>query len=114
MGRQSKLFEWVGLTEYPRKGVYSLVFVMSKDKQLVSKITKQDMLYVFVPTTPNPTSGYFLIVPETDVVPLNISVEDGMKMIISSGMVAPKIIKEVESKYAKEQPEVMEPTISHP
>jgi uncharacterized membrane protein len=90
MGRQSKLFERVVILEYPRKGLYSLAFVMSQDRDLVSLITKQNMLYVFVATTPNPTSGYFLIVPENDVTDLNISVEDAMKMIISSGMVAPK------------------------
>lgn len=109
LGRQTKLFEWVGLTEYPRRGLYSLAFVMSKDKKLVSQITNQDMLYVFVPTTPNPTSGYFLIIPEDDVIRLNITIEDGMKMIISSGMVAPKTFKEIEKRLEDIPDPVQEP-----
>lgn len=90
MGRQNKLFERVLLIEYPRRGLYSLAFAVSRDKGLVSPIIGKNMVYVFVATTPNPTSGFFLIIPEEEVVELDVSVEDAMKMIISSGMVSPK------------------------
>ncbi|MDX9752559.1 MAG: DUF502 domain-containing protein [bacterium] len=91
MGRQSRLFERVILIQYPRKGLYSLGFAVSRDKELISSVVGQNMVYVFIATTPNPTSGIFLIVPEDEIIELNVSVEDAMKMIISSGMVAPKV-----------------------
>jgi uncharacterized membrane protein len=89
IGKRNSLFEAVVLIEYPRQGIYSLGFVMAKDKQLFSQIVGRPLIYVFIATTPNPTSGIFLIVPEEDAIPVNISVEDAMKMIISGGMVNP-------------------------
>jgi uncharacterized membrane protein len=89
MGRKTRIFEKVVLVEYPRKGMHSLAFVTSKDADLIQPIIGKELLYVFIPTTPNPTSGYFLIIPEEDAIPLDISVEDGMKMLISCGMVSP-------------------------
>ncbi|RJP23408.1 MAG: DUF502 domain-containing protein [Candidatus Omnitrophota bacterium] len=90
MGRRSKIFERVVIIEYPRKGLYSLAFITAKDKNLVEPILNKPVVYVFIATTPNPTSGIFLIVPEEELIPIDLSVEDGMKMIISSGMVVPK------------------------
>ncbi|MGI6457671.1 MAG: DUF502 domain-containing protein [bacterium] len=89
MGKKHKIFDAVTLVEYPRKGMYSLGFVIGRDKNLVEGLVGKRSIYVFVATTPNPTSGFFLIVPEEDTIPLDISVEDAMKMIISSGMVSP-------------------------
>jgi uncharacterized membrane protein len=89
MGRQSRIFDKVVMIEYPRKGVYSLAFAISEDKGLIKSAIDKDVVYVFLATTPNPTSGFFLMVPKDEVIELNIDVEDGMKMIISSGMVAP-------------------------
>ncbi|MBI1389150.1 MAG: DUF502 domain-containing protein [bacterium] len=89
-GRKNKLFEKVVLIEYPRRGIYSLGFITSYDDHVFSPLVGEDLVYVFLPTTPNPTSGFFLLIPERDAVELNLSVEDAMKLIISGGMVAPK------------------------
>ncbi len=90
MGRRKNIFERAVLIEYPRKGLYSIAFVTGKDQGLISPLTKEPMIYVFMPTTPNPTSGFYLIVPKSDCISLDLGVEDAMKMIISSGMVVPE------------------------
>ncbi|MBN2327157.1 MAG: DUF502 domain-containing protein [Candidatus Omnitrophica bacterium] len=95
MGKRKRIFEQVVLFEYPRKGLYSLGFIIAHDQKLIEPITKKSLVYVFVATTPNPTSGIFLIIPEEELTPLDISAEDAMKMIISSGMVAPSRAHEV-------------------
>jgi uncharacterized membrane protein len=76
------------LLEYPRRGVYSIGFVTGESTgQLGDKVP--DSLTVFVPTTPNPTSGYLIIVPQSDAVPLSWSVEEAFRVIISAGVVMP-------------------------
>lgn len=82
-------FSRVVLVEFPRKGQYSIAFVTGVTKGEIQEITPERLINVYVPTTPNPTSGYFLFVPEPDIIPLTMSVEDGMKMIISGGMYTP-------------------------
>jgi len=86
-GKNRKIFDSVALVEYPRKGLYSLVFVTAKGKQSLPRNESKSMVYVFLATTPNPTSGFFLIVPEEDLIPTNLTVEEGMKLIISGGLV---------------------------
>ena len=78
------------IIEYPRRGVYSLCFQTSDDLEEVQAKTGETVVTVFVPTTPNPTSGFILFVPRSDVVALDMSVEDALKMIISLGVVVPK------------------------
>jgi uncharacterized membrane protein len=90
MGRRKGIFERVVLIEYPRVGLYSLAFITGRDEGLLEPLIEKGLVYLFIATTPNPTSGIFLIVPETEVTPVDISVEDAMKMIISSGMVSPR------------------------
>jgi uncharacterized membrane protein len=85
-----RIFSRCVLVEYPRKGVYSLGFVTSENRGEVQSKTSEKVINVFVATTPNPTSGYLLFVPEEQTIPLNMSVEDGMKLIISGGFVVPK------------------------
>ena len=85
----SKAFQKVVLIEYPRKGLYSLCFQTSKNLGEIEKKSERDVVCVFVPTTPNPTSGLILMVPQEDVIELDMSVEDGLKMIISLGVVVP-------------------------
>ena len=72
--------------EYPRKGLWTMAFISGES------ISKQGVAYyhVFVPTTPNPTSGFFLLVPQSDSVKTGMSVENGLKTIISGGLLAPK------------------------
>ncbi|WP_245693468.1 DUF502 domain-containing protein [Deferrisoma camini] len=84
---RSDRFHRVVLVEYPRKGIYSIGFVTGVSRGEVQNRTPQKVLNVFVPTTPNPTSGYYLLVPEEDAVPLQISVEQAFKLIMSAGMV---------------------------
>jgi len=86
---QTQSFLKVLLIEYPRKGLYSLCFQTSKNLGEIEKKSGRDVVCVFVPTTPNPTSGLILMVPEEDVIELDMSVEDGLKMIISLGVVVP-------------------------
>jgi len=84
-------FRQVVLVEFPRKGVYCLGLVTSEAWEGIEVAGgKEDLLAVFLPTTPNPTSGFLLFVPAEEVIPLEIKVEDALKMVISGGMVYPE------------------------
>jgi uncharacterized membrane protein len=83
------LFDKVVIIEYPRKGIYSLGFITSEVGGEVQYKTAQEVVGVFVPTTPNPTSGMLVFVPREDVIQLDMSTEDGLKMVISGGLVTP-------------------------
>lgn len=85
------IFKKVVLVQYPKNGVYAIGFVTSETTGEAQEKTKENVINVFVPTTPNPTSGMLVLVPESDVIVLDMSVEDGMKMIISGGAVTPKV-----------------------
>lgn len=84
-----KSFRKVVLVEYPRAGAWTLAFVTGDGWQRAQAHTGVPMVNIFVPTTPNPTSGFFLIVPQKDIIELDISVDEGLKMIISAGVVLP-------------------------
>ena len=88
--QKDTIFKKVVIIEYPRKGLYQLGFVMSDAKGEIQEKTKESVVNVFLPTTPNPTSGMLVLVPEEDVITLDMSVADGMKMIISGGAIVPK------------------------
>ena len=77
------------LVEYPRRGVWAIAFVTGKTYEEIVEKTNKKMINVFLPTTPNPTSGFYLVVPEEDTIPLEISVEDAFKLLISGGVVEP-------------------------
>jgi uncharacterized membrane protein len=83
------LFNKVVLIEYPRKQVWTLAFLTSKQPSEVQDRIGVEVWTVFVPTTPNPTSGFLLMLPRTDIIELEMSVGDGMKMVISGGAVTP-------------------------
>ena len=83
-------FKKVLLIEYPRKGIYSLAFQTASQLQEVQAKTKEDVICVFLPTTPNPTSGFIFLVPRNDVIELDMSVDDAIKMIMSLGVVVPQ------------------------
>jgi len=87
---QKSIFKKVVLVEYPKNGIYAIGFVTSETHGEVQEKTKENVINVFVPTTPNPTSGMLVLVPGKDVISLDMSVSDGMKMIISGGAVTPK------------------------
>jgi uncharacterized membrane protein len=82
-------FRRVVLVEYPRRGIWALAFVTgSLDSEIQSQMP-QGMLNLFIPTTPNPTTGWYAVVPEQDVLDLKMSIEDAFKVIISGGIVNP-------------------------
>ena len=92
--KQNKaVFQKAVLIEFPRKGVYSVGFLTSETQGEMKGNSTEKMLNVFVPTTPNPTSGFLMAVPEKDVIILEMSVGDAMKLIISGGAVSPEEIK---------------------
>jgi len=83
-------FKKVLLIEYPRKGLYSIVFQTSDEAAEVQAKTGETIITVFLPTTPNPTSGFMLFVPKVDTVELDMTVEEALKMVVSLGVVAPR------------------------
>ncbi len=83
-------FKKVLLIQYPRKGVYSLAFQTSTSLGEVQKKTGSNVVCVFVPTTPNPTSGFIIIVPKEDVIELDMEIDEAFKMIVSLGVVVPE------------------------
>ncbi|MGA7878593.1 MAG: DUF502 domain-containing protein [Desulfoferrobacter sp.] len=85
-------FKRVVMIEYPRRGIYALGFVTGVASGEVQELTKERVVNVFLPTTPNPTSGFYLLIPEKDVIPLTISVEDAFKLIISGGLATPEYV----------------------
>jgi uncharacterized membrane protein len=89
-GGKARNFRKVVLIEFPRKGVYTLAFVTGHVAGEPGDKAAAGYLNIFVPTTPNPTSGYYLMVPEEDVIGMDMTVEDAFKMIISGGLVVPK------------------------
>ncbi len=83
-------FKKVLLIEHPRKGVYSVAFQTSESAEEVQSVTGETVVTVFLPTTPNPTSGFLLFVPRSQITELDMSVEQAFKMIVSLGVVLPK------------------------
>ncbi|HIE43406.1 MAG TPA: DUF502 domain-containing protein [Candidatus Omnitrophica bacterium] len=89
LGQGFRVFQKVVLFEYPRTGSYAVGFVTSRiEKGIVGKDT-QPYVNIFIPTTPNPTSGFLIILPEKDTIPLNISTEEAMRFIVSVGAIPP-------------------------
>lgn len=82
-------FRRVVMVEYPRKGVWSIGFVTGKVSAMIQEHFEGNMISVFIPTTPNPTSGWYAVVPEEEVINLSISIEDAFKILISGGIVSP-------------------------
>lgn len=89
----SQAFKQVLLIEYPRKGVYSLCFQTSTELAEIQARTNGDVICVFVPTTPNPTSGFIIMVPQADTIELDMDVESALKMVVSLGVVVPPWVR---------------------
>lgn len=94
---REKSYQKVVMVEYPRKGIYSIGFLTLEDNFLIgSAIGREEKVYnVFIPTSPNPTSGMFIVVPESEVKILDIKIDDAIKLIISGGVILPEK-KEIE------------------
>jgi len=90
----SQAFKKVLLIEYPRKGIYSLCFQTSTELAEIQARTSADIICVFVPTTPNPTAGFIMMVPAGDTIELDMDVESALKMIVSLGVVVPAWVRE--------------------
>ena len=89
LSRETTVFRAVGLIEYPRKGLWCIVFLTEVPGKEILEATGPGMRSVFLPTTPNPTSGFLLMVPEKDITRLAMTVEEGLKMVISGGAYVP-------------------------
>ncbi|MCK4519446.1 MAG: DUF502 domain-containing protein [Candidatus Omnitrophica bacterium] len=94
LGSGRIIFEKTALVEYPRRGIYSIGFVTSESKEELQAKTRADMINVFIPTTPNPTSGIFILVPAKELIYLDMSVEEALKLVVSGGKVTPDYRKE--------------------
>ena len=89
LAQQSNAFREAVLIEYPRRGIWAIGFITGTTKGEVQNLTEEETVNIFLPTTPNPTSGFLLFVPKKDIIRLTMTVEEGIKMIISAGMLTP-------------------------
>ena len=87
--QKNQAFKRVALLEYPRRGTYVIGFITGESKGEVQSKTNKNMINVFVPTTPNPTSGFYILIPEDELIILDMTVEDAFKLIISGGIFSP-------------------------
>ncbi len=85
----STRFNRVVLIQYPREGIYALAFTTGPARGVVQAITERHMINCFLPTTPNPTSGFYLLVPEDEIIETQLTVEEAFKLVMSAGLVTP-------------------------
>jgi uncharacterized membrane protein len=104
----SQAFKKVLLIEYPRKGIYSLCFQTSTELAEIQAKTNGDVICVFVPTTPNPTSGFIMMVPAGDTIELDMDIESALKMIVSLGVVVPPWVRDKHAIKADSDAQVTE------
>jgi uncharacterized membrane protein len=98
LSNKGDMFSQVGLVEYPRKGVWSLVFIGGeKDTEINQKLHVEGdpLMGVFMPCTPNPTTGFLMYVRKSEVVMLDMTIEEGARLIVSAGLVAPEVKKKL-------------------
>lgn len=88
-GSKNTAFRQAVLIEYPSKGIYTIGFITSDAAEEIQEKTDENVVGLFIPTTPNPTSGMFVMVSKNEVVPLNMTVEEAVKLIVSGGIVKP-------------------------
>ena len=89
LSAKAQAFRKVLLIEYPGKGLWSIAFQTGNSCHKIAEKTQTEMVTVFVPTTPNPTSGFMIIVPKREIYELDLSIDDALKMIISLGVIQP-------------------------
>jgi uncharacterized membrane protein len=89
LANSSRSFREVVLVEWPRRDMWVLAFVTGSAQGEIQDVVGDDAISLFMPSTPNPTTGFYMVVPRRDVVPLTMSIEDAMKLIISGGIVTP-------------------------
>ena len=101
LSHQSNAFREVVLFEYPRRGSWALGFITGSTRGEIQNSTEDEVVNVFLPTTPNPTSGYLLFLPRRELVILSMTVEEGIKMVISGGIVTPPDRRPPDQQKAK-------------
>ena len=89
LAKQSSAFREAVLVEYPRRGIWAVGFITGRTEEEVKNLTEEETVNVFLPTTPNPTSGFLLFIPRKDLVHLTMTVEEAIKMVVSGGIVTP-------------------------
>lgn len=89
LSEEKTVFNKVVAIEYPRKGLYSVGFITSRNRYEIHEKTRKNLISIFIPTSPNPTSGLLVYAPEEDVIELDMTVEQGMKLVISGGALTP-------------------------
>ncbi len=96
----SQAFRKVLLVEFPRNGMWSIAFLTNQANPTIEKHTGKEMYSVFIPTTPNPTSGFLMAIPKTDAIELDMSIDEALKLVISLGVMQPNmpIAKQTEEK----------------
>ena len=98
-------FRKVVLIEFPRRGLLAIGFVTGESRGEVQELTRENMLNVFVPTMPNPTSGFLIFSPLKELTEVSMTIEEGIKYVVSGGLVTPPVLKIIEAKGLKiEQP----------
>ncbi len=104
--KQGTSFKRVGLIEFPRRGLYAVVFVSGEPPaEVKDKLGNGELMTVFMPNAPNPTTGFVLFMPAKDVILLDMAIDDGAKLVLSAGLVAPKQNKLKELADAAKQPD---------
>jgi len=98
LSQSKSSFRQACLIEYPRKGLWAIAFVSTDTSGEIPERSRRHMVSVFLPTTPNPTSGFLLFVPKEDVILLDMTVEEAAKLVISAGLVSPKTKAELEAE----------------
>ncbi len=93
VGENRRLFKSCVLVEYPRAGMWCVGFLTAEAAEEISEAADEESLAIFLPTTPNPTSGYLIFVPRSQVVPLKMTVEEGFKLVVSAGSVTPDTLR---------------------
>ena len=93
LNTSSESFRKAFLIQYPSKGIWVVAFQSGDYKGEIEEIIGEDVINLFVPTTPNPTSGFFVIIPKKDAIELKMSVEEAFKLVISAGVVTPETLK---------------------
>lgn len=99
---QKSAFRQVVMVEYPRKGIFSLGFVTCEGSGEVQEADQRHMVYVFIPTTPNPTSGLLILVPQDELIPLSMTVEEGIKLVMSGGLLSPEPTLALQAKSSQD------------
>ena len=97
LNKKNNSFDKACLIEYPRKGIWAIGFVSTKARGEIANLSPEgkELISIFVPTTPNPTSGFLLFFPSTDIRELDMSVEDAAKLVISAGLVYPNELSKI-------------------